>query len=459
MSDEAQMIRFWCRCGARLKAYPRDRGRTLTCPHCKSPVICPQQSTRAKDGAAPGPPSAPPPPAAEEPLSLAEEGADAYQVEGEGAEPAPEQAGPAVTAEVMCPRCGLPAAAGSLLCTHCGLNFQTGKTAEALRTPKRTVATGSFGEFCLALVTAFSYPFADLGNMIKIVWIVFLVNVVLVNVVALGVVLLMPPLGLVLLLAVAGYYGAYAINIIQMTLDGYDEPPVIPNLSAATLFVPVLWLATIAIVFGGPGGVATWAAAHNPRLAGLAVAAWAFAYLAAPMAVLVISGAGSIRPRVIKGIFVSLLRNPGHYLIFLALLALAGVAVQQIVGWLAFSLATTLGWIGRFAMQFIAMLIPLYTLAVYARMLGLFGRYRSEALDFGEGAKGGTHPGIGAVVIVGLFALITVGGYFGVAEVRERLKGSSEAPPRLTEPSPQAPAGPEAPARFPGPPDGAKEAP
>ena len=440
MAERAEMIRFWCKCGARLKAPARDRGRSLHCPQCKAQVICPQQSTREPSAAAPKAAAPRPSPVAGRGVAAGkvpppktisvedlEEESGGYEVQSapaarpSGPPPLPgvgatrrvgPGAAPAVEREVMCPQCSTLSPADSLLCLNCGYNFRTGRQIEAAR--RGRVRTAGFGEFVLALVKAFVYPFEDLGNIARIAFIVSLVMIF-----ALVGLVMFAPAGLAFLLAVAGYYGAYAINIIQNTLEGYDRPPDPPALSGATLLMPLLWLLTVAVVLGGPAALATRLTAGRPELAGLPVAAWVFAYIAAPMAILVISGAGSIHPRVIKGIFVSLVRNPGHYIVFLVLLGAAGIAALQIVGYLGFTLSRTMGFLGRLAMQFISMIVPLYLLAVYARMLGLFGRYREGAIDFGEGTKRGVHPAVGAVCLMLFFGAFTAGGYFGVERLRE----------------------------------------
>ena len=457
MSEHADMVRFWCRCGAKLKALPRNRGHAVTCPKCGADVLCPQQSTRAPAAQAQRPgaqatnefDTTPP---EEEPLEF-EDGTDAgrsqqaLSIENDGVlqtgsedafQVAPEPSGveppdeglsledpltaaggmsevtPAAPAHT-CPGCGSQVEANSAICTQCGFDFRTGVLAQPdllQLADQAEQGDATLADFTLGILKAFLYPFKDFGNIFNIAMIVSFILMV-----SILTIFIHWGIFLTIVLAIAGYYGAYVVNIVQTTMDGYDEPPTIPGISPENLFMPILWLGTITIVLAGPATLATKLATTNVNYIGLAIAAWVFAYLAAPMALLIIANTGSIRPGVIKGIFVSLFRNPGHYLFFLMLLGIGSIVGLTASG-MVYRLVRDIPYVGWIAGPTLAELIPLYMLAVFGRMLGLFGRFRSSALDWGEGAHGGVKPLGGAAIVVIIFAVFSLAGFLGVKLVR-----------------------------------------
>jgi len=449
-SGDDGLIRFRCECGHPLKTSRENRRRKFRCPQCHRLQMVPDRSTRRP--ARPTPPpavetAAGAAPVAEEvpdfedlsleepleaPLLEPERGTEtpgpAASAEDEGetfelafAEPleaeAPRPAVP-TAASAVCPACGEPRAPGSVLCVNCGYSFRTGAHVGEGRGPIVRPADTSFAGFMLGFLDSFVYPLRGFAEIAKGAWVAWCFMLVA----------LIPCLGILLLplalLAVLGYAGAYAVSIIHYTLEGEDDPVGLPGVSMDSLFVPLWWQFVLGLVFCGPAAVVTAAAVRVPELIGVAAALWAFAYLALPMGLLIVSGEGKLRPAQVKGVFVSLLRSPGHYLIFLVMLGFGMAIVTVVVGvaWNLLALVMSQTLVTKILLMgvatYVSWLINFYLVAAYARALGIFGRYRYDALDFGGGARAGLNPLAGAAIVGAVFLLLAGAGFGAVTVLR-----------------------------------------
>lgn len=441
------LIHFSCECGRALKTAPENRRRKFKCPQCHRVQMVPDASTRPPTSSAGNAPAISPAeeaigfdePSFDKPLeSPVRESQEIEETEAptagvlgpaeefalaEPVEAAPPAAAPQQPSQV-CPHCNASRAPDAVFCVNCGFDFRKGEAAKDRVTvlPSDT----SFAGFLRGFLYAFAYPLRGFREIAKGAWIAWCFMLVA----------LIPCLGLFLLplafLAVLGYAGAYAVSIIHFTLEGEDEPPSLPDVSVESLLVPIWWQFVLGVTFCGPALVATVVALRIPELLGVVAALWAFAYLALPMGLLVVSGEGKLRPAQIKGTLTSLMRSPAHYLMFLAMLAI-GMTV------LAVALALAQVLIARVMSQtivtrillmsvatYIAWLMNFYLVSAYARALGIFGRYRYNALDFGEGAEGGLRPVVGGAIIGVAFLLLAGAGFAGARLMYPRMGAAFE---------------------------------
>jgi DNA-directed RNA polymerase subunit M/transcription elongation factor TFIIS len=121
MKTDADLIRFLCQCGKKLKAYPHVRGKIVKCPRCGKTARVPQASTRTKDEPEKVGVSRAGVPTGDESSSLY---AAVRLPKASRLGSAQEAVRPLSGGK--CPKCGTLTAVGDVMCTHCGLNFVTG---------------------------------------------------------------------------------------------------------------------------------------------------------------------------------------------------------------------------------------------------------------------------------------------------------------------------------------------
>ena len=396
------MIHLRCQCGQELHAYPLDRGKIMRCAKCGLSLRIPRDAVDDEAG--------------EYEISKIEDQSPKLNAET-AAIPMAEVAAPKIG---RCPKCGAVTHLGQTICVECGIDFWTGKTARVIParyTGAQEPLEWNLREFGKQMVSSFAYPLKDIGLLVA----VNLVVIILAGIGATGYLLISPIFALGVSAVTALYFGAYAVGIVQSTLVGYDEPPNMPGPSTEALVIPLLWLGTLAAVFCGPPIGLTIGTLYVPWLKTAAIIAWALGFVFLPMSILIVSGAGDVSLRGLKGVVASALRNAHVYSIYFAVaLVLAGAAAvcvallyAPVTGDVSGAIALFVLIVGAFGRTLLSYMILVYLLAATARMLGIMGRYREKTLDFGEGAsEPGLNRALGSVILGAWVAGLSAALYF-----------------------------------------------